>query len=188
MLFRSLSPLGKVPLLLVGEDTVLFESAPINEYLDEVTGSPRLQAEDPLTKARDRAWIEFTSALLGEHWRMYASADQAAALSAREALVRRLQILERDFGDGPLWRGSVMSLVDAAAAPLLQRIVWTDQIAPAHAMLDDLPKVAAWAKALLGRRSVQRSTVPDIRERFAAYVRRPRADGPPGWLGSLEGP
>lgn len=55
--FIALSPLGKVPLLQVG-DTVLFESAPIVEYLDEVY-SPRLHPAAALDRARHRAWIEF---------------------------------------------------------------------------------------------------------------------------------
>src|SRR5262249_14900408 len=40
--FRALSPLGKVPLLLVDEATALFESAVICEYLEETAPGPRL--------------------------------------------------------------------------------------------------------------------------------------------------
>ncbi|MGC9457270.1 MAG: glutathione S-transferase family protein, partial [Halothiobacillaceae bacterium] len=43
--FSEISPLGKVPLLRV-DDTVLFESAVINEFIDEVTPD-RLMPEDP---------------------------------------------------------------------------------------------------------------------------------------------
>ena len=47
--FLEISPLGKVPLLRV-KDHVLFESAVINEYLDEAHGDPMLP-KDPLEKA-----------------------------------------------------------------------------------------------------------------------------------------
>ena len=49
--FRTLSPLGKVPLLKVdrreGPEAVLFESAVILEYLEETLPGP-LHPEDPL--------------------------------------------------------------------------------------------------------------------------------------------
>jgi len=47
--FRAISPLGKVPLLRVGND-VLFESAAIVEYLEETTPHP-LHPLDPIKRA-----------------------------------------------------------------------------------------------------------------------------------------
>jgi glutathione S-transferase len=60
--FRQISPLGKVPLLKVGND-MLFESAVICEYLDEITPGS-LHPPDPLERAHHRAWIEFGSGIL----------------------------------------------------------------------------------------------------------------------------
>lgn len=59
----QLSPLGKVPILII-EDTVIFESATINEYLDEIAPGRELQPSDPLRRTHNRAWIEFTSTIL----------------------------------------------------------------------------------------------------------------------------
>ena len=47
--FKRLSPLGKVPLMLV-DDNPVFESAVILEYLDEVY-QPSLHPKDPLQRA-----------------------------------------------------------------------------------------------------------------------------------------
>ena len=74
--FRTISPLGKVPLLLVGE-AVLFESAVICEYLDETTPGS-LHPTDPLDKAQHRAWIEFGSSTLGDIAGFYGAKDPAA--------------------------------------------------------------------------------------------------------------
>ena len=60
--FLAISPLGKVPVLRAG-DGVLFESAAINEYLDE-THAPRMLPEDPIERARARAWIAFGSTVM----------------------------------------------------------------------------------------------------------------------------
>ena len=61
--FLKISPLAKVPVLKVDGD-ILFESAVINEYLDDITGG-ELQPKDSLTRAKNRAWIEFASNMLG---------------------------------------------------------------------------------------------------------------------------
>ena len=52
--FKTISPTGKVPLLIVGGHHVLFESAAICDYLDE-TVEPRLHPEDPAERAQHRA-------------------------------------------------------------------------------------------------------------------------------------
>jgi glutathione S-transferase len=48
--FRAASPLGKVPLLMVG-DTVLFESAVICEFLEETVPGVQLHPEDAIERA-----------------------------------------------------------------------------------------------------------------------------------------
>ena len=78
--FLALSPFGKVPLLRVG-DSALFESAVINEYIDEIT-PPSLHPTDPLLKAQNRAWIEFGSDLLVHVYQMVMAPRSASALSA----------------------------------------------------------------------------------------------------------
>src|SRR2546430_8165637 len=65
--FLAISPLGKVPLLRVGHDDVIFESAVILEYLEETQPNP-LYPADPLARARHRAMIEFGSAILSDIW------------------------------------------------------------------------------------------------------------------------
>ncbi|HVK69280.1 MAG TPA: glutathione S-transferase family protein, partial [Polyangium sp.] len=60
--FLAISPLGKVPLLRVrdesGKEAVLFESIAICEYLEETQPGPKLHPEDPIERARDRAWFD----------------------------------------------------------------------------------------------------------------------------------
>src|SRR3979411_3383891 len=59
--FLALSPLGKTPVLQVG-DTAIFESAVILEYLEETQPKP-LHPADALARAEHRAWIEYGSAV-----------------------------------------------------------------------------------------------------------------------------
>ena len=43
--FLKLSPLGKVPILVVDDETVLFESSVIAQYVNEITGGDLLSAD-----------------------------------------------------------------------------------------------------------------------------------------------
>ena len=61
--FLKLSPLGKVPILVVDDDVVLFESSVIAQYVDEITGD-KLLSSDPLEKYGQLAWVEFASQLI----------------------------------------------------------------------------------------------------------------------------
>src|ERR1700674_3522738 len=71
--FLAISPLGKTPVLQVG-DVPIFESAVILEYLEETQPSP-LHPADPLRRAEHRAWIEFSSAVLGDIAGLSAATD-----------------------------------------------------------------------------------------------------------------
>ena len=52
--FLEISPLGRVPLLKVDDTEMLFESAVINEFIDDITPGT-LKPSDPLTLAKNRA-------------------------------------------------------------------------------------------------------------------------------------
>jgi len=173
--FVALSPLGKVPLLRVGED-VLFESAVICEYLDEVT--PRsLHPRDPVDRARHRAWIEFASATLDGIAGLYNAPDAAAFETRRTALADRFARLERHLesdaqrGDGPWFAGARFGMVDAAWGPVLRYFDVLDEIAD-HGVLDGRPHVAAWRTALAERPSVQGAVAPDYPARLRTFLAR----------------
>src|SRR5215216_4809401 len=80
--FLKVSPLGKVPVLLVDEQPI-FESAVIVEYLEETQPHP-LHPSDPLRRAQHRAWVEFGSSILSDVWTVETTADQAAFESKRK--------------------------------------------------------------------------------------------------------
>lgn len=165
--FTRISPLGRVPVLRVG-DAVVFESAVINEYLDE-THPPPLHPTDPLRRAHNRSWIEFGSELLGLQYQLLMAPDAAHYTTRRTALADRLKQVEAELGAGPWFNGAAFSLVDAAWAPLFTRLAL---LAPAEqqTLYQDTPRVAAWATALNGRASVRGSVAEDFAPRLAAYL------------------
>ena len=173
--FLDISPFGKVPVLIVDDDVVLFESAVINEYLDEVTEG-RMLPEDPLERAYGRAWIEFSSNLVMDAYRMQMAKDEAGAKEHLAKVRDKLGKLEAMLPDeGPYFYGKELSLVDSSAAPALQRLSWCEKLRPELTVFDGFEKVTRWRDALLARESVKRSTVADIEDRFHAYVKRGEA-------------
>jgi len=159
--FLKISPLGKVPLLKV-DDTVLFESAVIVEYLDEVY-PPRLHPADALRRAHNRAWIEFSSTLLSSQFQMLMSPDRAAFDTAAVRFGELLDRLEAELGEGPFFNGATLALVDCAFAPLFMRMTIMEPYLGLGAFAPR-PRIQAWSKLLLARAAVQRSVVPDFAE------------------------
>jgi glutathione S-transferase len=149
--FLKVSPLGKTPVLLVGDDPI-FESAVICEYLDETT-LPRLHPANALERARHRAWMEFGSSVLNLIGAFYNAADEAA-LATRAADIRaRLVQLEAALGEGPYFAGESFSVVDAVFGPVFRYFDVFDAIED-FGFWSDLPKVRRWRRALAARPSV----------------------------------
>lgn len=169
--FLKLSPLGKVPVLVVtqedGSEEVLFESQVIAEYLDE-TIAPRLHPADPLERARHRAWIEFASATLADLYGFY-TGDREAYREKLKALDAKFRRLEEVLGDGPYFAGADFSLVDAAFAPVFRYFEVFDSIVD-HGLLAGRPELRAWREALRGRDSVKGAAPADYAERLRAFL------------------
>jgi glutathione S-transferase len=166
--FRAISPLGKVPLLVVGDD-VLFESAVICEYLDDTVG-PRLHPEDALERARHRAWIEFGSAILNDIWSFYTARDDATLAKKRDDIAAKFRQLEQNLGPGPYFVGSRFHLVDAVFGPIFRYFDTFEAIAD-FGFFEKTPKVRTWRDALGARPSVRKAVTPDYPERLKQFLR-----------------
>ncbi len=169
--FKAVSPLGKVPVLRVrhadGEETSIFESAVILEYLEETSPSP-LHPADPLQRARHRGWIEFGSQVLNGIGRFYSATERATFERERAALEAMFARLEEELAEGPFFAGANFSLVDAVFAPVFRYFDGFEALG-VFGILAGKPKVAAWRKALAARPSVKAAVVEDFPERLLKF-------------------
>jgi glutathione S-transferase len=165
--FKALSPLGKTPVLKVGE-TAIFESAVILEYLEETQPNP-LHPADPLRRAEHRSLIEFGSAILNDIWAFYSAPDAAAFAAKRRQLTERFAWLERRLRADPWFDGAAFSLVDAAFAPVFRYFDAFDRIG-SFGILEDLPHVARWRRALAARPSVKSAVAADYDDRLWNFL------------------
>jgi glutathione S-transferase len=165
--FLKLSPLGKVPLLVVDDETVLFESSVIAEYINDMNGAGLLSAE-PLERASQRAWMEFASQTIGNIGQYYSAPDQKALEMAATQLSAKWQKLETILGNGHWFSGDKFSLVDAAFAPVFRYYETLEQLTNIE-YFSDLPKVSAWRRVLASRPSVQKAVGHDFGERLLDF-------------------
>ena len=169
--FTAISPLGKVPLLLVDEATALFESAVICEFLEETAPGVRLHPDDPVERARHRAWVEFASATLGSIAGLYAAPDAVGFEGKRADLAAKMAWLEGALGTGPYFAGEQFSLVDAAFGPAFRYFDTFEAALPPLGVLDGMPKVRAWRASLAARPSVRDAVAADYPERLTLFLR-----------------
>ncbi len=169
--FLEISPRGKVPLLLLPDGAVLFESQGIVEYLDETLGE-RLAAEDPVLRARERAWFAFAGEDLFGALHSVMFATTAEGLEASSAKVRTLLGRLESEMQGRQWLsndGSRFGLADVALLPAFTRIAFFEGMGAK--LLNDLPTVAGWSARMLARPAAARSIPPiwedDMRRRMA---------------------
>src|SRR3569623_1483512 len=95
---------------------------------------PRLQPEDPIQRARNRAWTDyvptFASAISNT---AYSDSEQdftTRSAKMADSFAKLEDALAKRGNDGPYFNGPRLSLVDAAYAPFLQRYAFMDRLRP----------------------------------------------------------
>ncbi|AWM04677.1 glutathione S-transferase family protein [Bradyrhizobium amphicarpaeae] len=172
--FLKLSPLGKVPVLVVTTKTgevALFESNVICEYIEETQGGAKLHPVDALKRAEHRAWMEFGSAILGDLWGLETTTEPATFESKRQALGAKFARVEAALGEGPYFAGEAFSLVDAVFAPIFRYFDLFDELTE-HGIFKDVPKVRTWRVALSERQSVRTAVGEDYPQLLRAFLVR----------------
>ena len=127
--FLNEVPTGKVPALFVATDNgqdVIFESAIINEFLDESFPQP-LAAATPLARAKERSWIAYSEQLIFQQFNLMCAQDKHTFDPLLAAFVDNLSKLKPAEGE-PYFDGVRFGLVDAALAPLFYRLKWLPRV------------------------------------------------------------
>jgi glutathione S-transferase len=124
--FQTVSGYGKVPALEHG-DLRIWESAIINEYLDEAFAERPLLSREPGTRAIARIWIDFANTRLAPAFsRLLRGATEGEQAQGRRELTAALEYLEHglhtESSGGPFFLGSAPSLVDFALYPWFERL------------------------------------------------------------------
>jgi glutathione S-transferase len=176
--FLRISPLGKTPVLLVG-DHAIFESAVILEYVEETQAKP-LHPGNALRRAEHRAFIEFGSVVLNDIAGFYAAADEATFIAKVTQLEQRFARLETRVAAAPWFDGERFSLVDAVFGPVFRYFDVFDDIGD-FGILAGKPKLARWRKNLAARPSVKSAVSADYPALLRDFIERRKS-----WLSGLQ--
>lgn len=154
--FLEISPTGKVPVLQV-DGEVLFESNVIGEYLEEVY-QPKIHPSDSLLKAKNRAWMEYTSPLYSGTFNLMMAKTKEEA----DEQIEKMQSTQKSLNDikqnKPWFNGDEFSMIDIFAAPYFVRTAFFKDNFGVD-ILEGSKNLQSWSERLMARKSVKDSIV-----------------------------
>lgn len=156
-----MSPEGKVPVLVDGGG-VIYESAIINEYLEDAYPEVPLMPSDAHGRAQVRLWNHFISNRLVPAQSKVRRSDDPGEVQAHWPVLREhVAALERHLAataaEGPWFLGAALTLADINAIPFVMRLTWIRGLDVAA----EYPALGAWYAAFCQRPSFRATHPPE---------------------------
>jgi glutathione S-transferase len=156
--FLEISPYGKVPVLKHGDNRV-WESAIINEYLEETFPVPPLLPTETMQRAQARIWINFADT------RLYATTGKllhgrdsrpTALLTelTEHLLFMEYEGLRKNPASTLYWLGTGLSLVDLTFYPWFEQLAVLEHFR-GFGLPSGLDRLQEWQAALVQREAVR---------------------------------
>jgi len=120
------NPLGKVPVLVLDDDSTLFDSRVIVEFLDSVSPISRLIPAGNREKIEVKRWealadgvLDAAAATVLERRRPSKQKSEAVIKRQMDKIERGVAVMARDLGDKPWCTGNALTLADIACGVAL---------------------------------------------------------------------
>ncbi len=181
--FTQISRYGKVPAIKHG-DVEIYESAIINEYLEEVFPQPSLLPYSPGVKAIARIWIDYANTLLLPAFNKFLRSKHTEEQEqGRREFTEALLYIEQEglgklSGNGSYFLGDKLSLVDISFYPWFERLPVLEHFRQFN-LPTETPRLQRWWNTVRERDSVKvvANPVEFYIERFAKILGEPVAVG-----------
>lgn len=141
----ELNPYAKVPVLVDG-DGVVYESAIVNEYLEEKYPAIRLLPTDQLRRAKARIWIDFFNTRI--HPAAHDITHDKNPERAKEQMAKHLKTLDHEMA-GKRYILDEFSLADVTFIPF-----YTRRQRYGVTIDDTFPNLKRWGEELIARPAV----------------------------------
>lgn len=122
----GINPLGKVPVLVLDDETVLFDSRVIVEYLDNVTPNNKLMPAPNRERTLVKRWEALADGVCDAATTTFLEGKRAARLQdknwierQRGKVVSSLEFMSEELGDNAHCMGTHFSLADIAVGTAL---------------------------------------------------------------------
>lgn len=167
--FLQLAPdAATVPLLEIqdsaGATFFINESNVICDYLDEISGSS-LYPPDLARKAHNKLWIARSEKIIFSAYYMTHAKTDVEFFEKKIDVDKRLSTLENAIEHVPFFNGEDISMIDITYAPLFFRFECLSRLHNIH-ILEEYPKLAAWASNILAHSEVQAGFVETFDQEF----------------------
>ncbi|MCH9045963.1 MAG: glutathione S-transferase family protein [SAR324 cluster bacterium] len=169
--FLEVSPYGKVP-VLDHDGELVYESAVINEYLDETFTDVPMMGATPAERANLRIWIDFCNTRIQPGLVSVLRAEpgefEAKVQAFEESLAMLEDYLAQNGTPDPFFAGKRFTLVDATYAPAFERFATLRQLR-GYEIPGRFARVRRWMDNLAAHPSVQAHAIP-LEELVANYT------------------
>ncbi|MSO64294.1 MAG: glutathione S-transferase family protein [Alphaproteobacteria bacterium] len=176
--FAQVSPYGKVPSIR-HNGHIVYESAIVNEYLDEVFPTPPMMPKDPARRALARIWIDYFNTRCNViAYKLIRETDETKHPALVKEFNETLRFMEneglRKLGQGPFWMAEGITLVDVALYPSFERFCTLEHYRGIR-IPEDCSRLKTWVETMRARPSVRKiANQPSFYiERSSAYAGRP---------------
>jgi glutathione S-transferase len=122
----SINPLGKIPALLLDDDTPLFDSRVIVEYIDSVTPNNKLIPAPSRERTEVKRWEAVADGICDAAAAVFLEAKRPPAQQSADWIVRQrgkimrgLEFMAEELGEKPFCMGTHLSLADIAVGAAL---------------------------------------------------------------------
>jgi len=154
---KTFNPLGKIPVLVLDDETAIYDSRVIVEHLDNASPGHRLIPDDNRPRTQVRRWealadgcTDAAVAVLMELRRESAHQDESLLRRQHEKINSALQTMADDLGNKPWCTGDFFNLADIATGCCLGFLALR---LPATDWRNDYPQLARLADKLALRPS-----------------------------------
>ncbi len=156
------NPLGRIPALILDDETCVFDSPVIAEYADTLNDTPILIPRfDALARMRVKRWEALADGIMdsavvvrGERIRPAEKQEADNIVRHNDAITRALSFISDLLGQREWCEGSAVSLADLA---LVSALVYLDLRQAERDWRGAHPNLAAWFARISKRSSVRTS-------------------------------
>mmetsp|Transcript_2210 Transcript_2210/g.2295 ORF Transcript_2210/g.2295 Transcript_2210/m.2295 type:complete len:227 (+) Transcript_2210:20-700(+) len=147
---KKINPLGKVPVLVLEDDTIIYESMAIIELLDSLpqyAETPKLFPADPVEKAKvymKIARLDVLNTRLGPYIR-------SGAEEGLKGIEQGIKIFEEIIGEANFFGGDNLGIVDANFFPFMDRMY---QISEFKEKFEASTKISGWYERMINHPAV----------------------------------
>ncbi len=167
----TISPTGKVPILLVNGTQAIFESSVICEYLNEVSPNS-LHPSAPLQIAHHRAWIAFAGDILNAIAAIiYSDKSIECTHKSLVGITEKLAVIDNELPKGQYFSGDTFHIIDGVYATVFRYFELFEQLSGVN-LYSNLPHIKRWSVNLLQRDSVKEAVPKNYNELLLAFMKK----------------